>query len=528
MNLLDRVKFRYKIYIPAVFVLFVFSAFIFQNYYVSGIIEKKLISINKEDIAISKILQKIRIDISLLQNNFVTKTLQNKTKQIDTIQVKKSFENIEKKIDLLIKNPLFANSSIMPNIIKIKIRLKGYKAILLGLPDDYKESKEDAIYDIISLNLVYGKMEKELDRIEDYTKNHLFGKVISTKNIIERNTTKTIYVFSIFLVLTVVFGYFVKQEIKHSMIVLKNSIKSLNDFLEGRINNVEKINYFPKDELGDILQVINENIENVEELVSKERKLKQEIDNFNKTLKQRIKEATKEIMELNKEIEKTQREIIFIVGAIGEMRSKETDLHVKRVAEYSFILARLCGLSMGDSLLLRDASPMHDIGKIAIPDAILHKNGKLTPKEYKIMQEHTVYGYQMLSKTDRHLIKAASIVAYEHHEKWDGSGYPRGLKGEDIHIFGRITAIADVFDALGSDRVYKKAWPVEKILKLFEEEKGKHFDPVLVDIFLDNLPHFIAARENIEQYGDAENLLKLIKNYTDIIDEYSYVDRIDI
>lgn len=135
------------------------------------------------------------------------------------------------------------------------------------------------------------------------------------------------------------------------------------------------------------------------------------------------------------------------------------------------------GLPEEEAEQLKLASPMHDIGKIGIADAILNKPGKLTVEEYEVMKTHATIGYSMLKHSKRKLLKTAAIVAYEHHEKYDGSGYPRSLKGEDIHIYGRITAIADVFDALGSDRVYKKAWDDDKLLALFNEQKGAHFDP---------------------------------------------------
>ena len=144
------------------------------------------------------------------------------------------------------------------------------------------------------------------------------------------------------------------------------------------------------------------------------------------------------------------------------------------------------------------ASPMHDIGKIAIPDNILNKPGRHTKEEFEIMKTHAQIGFEMLNKSDRPIIKAAAIVAKEHHEKWNGSGYPNGLHGEDIHIYGRITAIADVFDALGSDRVYKKAWDDEKIFQLFRDEKGKHFDPKLVDIFFKHLDKFLQIRDEFK------------------------------
>ena len=202
-----------------------------------------------------------------------------------------------------------------------------------------------------------------------------------------------------------------------------------------------------------------------------------------------------EIENLHDELEDTQREIIYKLGEIGETRSSETGYHVKRVAEYSKLLAQKSGLDYKDVNILFMASPMHDIGKIGIPDAILNKPGKLTAEEWEIMKTHTQIGFNILKNSKRETLKAAGIVSYTHHERWDGTGYPLGLKGEKIHIFGRITAIADVFDALSSERVYKKAWSIEKILELFDEEKGKHFDPNLINIFMNNLDEFLIIKE---------------------------------
>ena len=202
-----------------------------------------------------------------------------------------------------------------------------------------------------------------------------------------------------------------------------------------------------------------------------------------------------EIMDLNEEIEKTQKEIIYTMGEIGETRSKETGNHVKRVAQYSELLAILYGLSSEDAKKLKMASPMHDIGKVGIPDSILNKPGKHTSEEFGVMKTHAMLGFEMLKNSDRPIIKAAAIVAGEHHEKFNGTGYPNGLEGEDIHIYGRITAIADVFDALGSKRVYKDAWELADILELFKNERGKHFDPKLVDLFFDNLDDFLLIRD---------------------------------
>ncbi|MFD0678102.1 MULTISPECIES: HD domain-containing phosphohydrolase [unclassified Paenibacillus] len=202
---------------------------------------------------------------------------------------------------------------------------------------------------------------------------------------------------------------------------------------------------------------------------------------------------------LSNEIEETQKEIIFTMGEIGESRSKETGNHVKRVAEYSYILALGLGMSEEEAELLKIASPMHDIGKVAIPDAVLKKPGKLTEEEFDIMKSHTDIGYGLLKNSNRHILKTAAIVAHQHHEKWNGRGYPSGLSGENIHIYGRITAIADVFDALGSERVYKSAWELDRILNLFKEESGEHFDPKVVDAFMEQLPKILKVRE---QYSD--------------------------
>jgi PAS domain S-box-containing protein len=208
-----------------------------------------------------------------------------------------------------------------------------------------------------------------------------------------------------------------------------------------------------------------------------------------------IRHDITQIENLYNELEETQREIIYKLGEIGETRSAETGYHVKRVAEYSKLLAQKINLSKEDVDILFISSPMHDIGKVGIPDSILNKPGKLTVDEWKIMQTHSQIGFNILKSSNRAALRAAAIISHTHHEKWDGSGYPLGLKGEDIHIFGRITALADVFDALGSERVYKKAWPLEKILELFENEKGKHFDPYLIDIFMENLDEFLQIKD---------------------------------
>ena len=205
-----------------------------------------------------------------------------------------------------------------------------------------------------------------------------------------------------------------------------------------------------------------------------------------------------EIEDLNEEIENTQKEVVFTMGTIGEFRSHETGLHVRRVSLYCKILARYYGLNRKDTDLLFYAAPMHDIGKIAIPDAILNKPSQLDSDEFEIMKKHAELGYEMINDSDRPLLVAASIVAHEHHEKWDGTGYPRGLGGTDIHIYGRITAIADVFDALGSARTYKDPWKDKDIFDYLRKQSGKHFDPTLINIFFENLDEILSVRDQLQ------------------------------
>ena len=216
------------------------------------------------------------------------------------------------------------------------------------------------------------------------------------------------------------------------------------------------------------------------------------------TAQKHIQQANYEIELLNEEILDTQKEILFRLGAIAEVRSKETGMHVKRVAEYSKLLALYYGLSENEAEIIKMASPMHDIGKIAIPDSILNKPGKLTSEEFTVMKTHAQIGYEMLKSSNKAILKAAAIIAHEHQEKYDGSGYPRSLEGENIHIYGRITAIADVFDALGSDRVYKKAWSDERIFEFFQEQSGKHFDPILISLFFKHLDQFLKIRNRLK------------------------------
>lgn len=201
-----------------------------------------------------------------------------------------------------------------------------------------------------------------------------------------------------------------------------------------------------------------------------------------------------ENMALNQELDASQREIIFTISEIAEQRSNETGQHVKRVALYSKLLAEAYGLPKEELDIIYAAAPMHDIGKIAIPDSVLKKPGKLTDEEMLVMKHHANIGYEVLKSSKRKILQISAIIANEHHEKWDGTGYPHAKKGEMIHLYARIVALADVFDALGSRRVYKDTWNIDDILNLIKEQRGKQFDPKLVDLLIENLDKVLEIR----------------------------------
>ena len=203
--------------------------------------------------------------------------------------------------------------------------------------------------------------------------------------------------------------------------------------------------------------------------------------------------------ELRQELEQGQREIVYLLGEAVEEKSEETGNHIRRVAEITRILALELGYSKTESEKIKSASPLHDLGKIGIPDNILHKAGPLTPDEWKIMQSHVDIGYELLRYSNQDILKYAALICHQHHEKWDGTGYPNGLKGEEIDLLGRISSLADVFDALSYDRCYKKAWPIEQVLQFIDQQNGLHFDPMVVAAFKKNQAKIIAIRE---RYND--------------------------
>jgi response regulator RpfG family c-di-GMP phosphodiesterase len=198
---------------------------------------------------------------------------------------------------------------------------------------------------------------------------------------------------------------------------------------------------------------------------------------------------------LTQEITDTQAELILRLGDVVESRSNEAGNHVRRMSEVCHLLAVAAGLPEDEVAVLRHAAPMHDIGKIATPDAVLLKPGKLDAAEWEIMKQHPAVGLSILDGSQRPILKAAAVIAHQHHEKFDGSGYPQGLKGEHIHLYARIVAVADVFDALMHKRCYKDAWPVDQVVTHLREVAGHHLDPVYVEHLINNIDKALAINE---------------------------------
>jgi response regulator RpfG family c-di-GMP phosphodiesterase len=208
-------------------------------------------------------------------------------------------------------------------------------------------------------------------------------------------------------------------------------------------------------------------------------------------LAEKVAEATEEILD-------REHEMITRLSRAAEFRDPETGAHIQRMSNYSRLIAEQLGLSDEDQALILRAAPMHDVGKIAIPDHILLKPGRLDDEELVIMRTHAEKGYEILKDSKSSLLDTAALIAMTHHEKWDGTGYPRGLSGEDIPMFGRIVAVADVFDALTTERPYKKAWEVERATQFLKDGMDNHFDARVVQAFLDRLEDALIIRDSFQ------------------------------
>ncbi|MFP4030414.1 MAG: HD-GYP domain-containing protein [Desulfococcaceae bacterium] len=224
------------------------------------------------------------------------------------------------------------------------------------------------------------------------------------------------------------------------------------------------------------------------------RRVQKKLAAQNEMLEQKVQDRTRELRQ-------SRLEIVNRLVHAAEYRDTETASHITRMSRYSAALARAWGLDEGECEIVLVASKMHDIGKIGIPDQILLKEGGLEPAEWEVMKTHTEIGAGILSDSDSKILQAGHLIALSHHEKWDGSGYPRGLSGTDIPLYGRINAVSDVFDALTTRRPYKPAWTVKAAMTEIEAGKGRHFDPDLVDRFRDILPEILQIREDFSRGG---------------------------
>jgi len=227
------------------------------------------------------------------------------------------------------------------------------------------------------------------------------------------------------------------------------------------------------------------------------------IENQKDILEQEVQKRTKELNDTLKLAKRTEYEISIRLGLASEFRDLETGGHIKRMSHYSELLAKLYGLNDKECELILYAAPLHDIGKVGIPDKILLKPGRFEGNEFEIMKQHAILGAKMLEGADEFpVLKAGHIIALQHHEKWDGSGYPNNIKGKDIHLYARIVAVADVFDALSSKRCYKEAMDIDTVISIIKDGSNKHFDPKLVELLLNNLDQFLKIKD---LYKDDEN-----------------------
>jgi len=224
-----------------------------------------------------------------------------------------------------------------------------------------------------------------------------------------------------------------------------------------------------------------------------------ELSDYRHNLENKVQGGLKEIKTLNLELELTQDEMIVTLASILDAKDEDMGRHVMRVAEFSKLLAELYGLDDETVRLIHKASPLHDAGKVAIADQILNKAGKLDADEFKIMKTHSMEGYKIFCDSTRPILKMAAVIAKEHHERWDGKGYPYGLSGDEINIAGRIVILADIFDALTHKRIYKEAWDYEDALKYIRQNSGTIFEPKIVELFVENFDRFKDIHQSLKE-----------------------------
>jgi putative two-component system response regulator len=278
---------------------------------------------------------------------------------------------------------------------------------------------------------------------------------------------------------------------------VENRIKALDagadDFLSKPIDQVEL-----KARVQSLLKVKIYN----DYMVSYQKTLEEEVSK--RTLQ--LQQAFEELKNASEKIKKASLDTTVRLSQAAEYKDKETGNHIKRMGYYTVAIAKAMGLPRQDIEDILYAAPMHDIGKIGIPDRILLKPGLLDDQEWEVMKQHTVIGCNILAGSDSHVIQMADQIALAHHEKWNGSGYPRGLKGSEIPLWGRISAIADVFDALTTERPYKKAFSLDHSLEILKQCRGTHFDPDVLDAFFSIKEEILSIRRKYDEPVSEEGI----------------------
>jgi putative two-component system response regulator len=236
-----------------------------------------------------------------------------------------------------------------------------------------------------------------------------------------------------------------------------------------------------------------------------EKEKRKDLETANQQLAKYADDLNKSVLELKavfQELQESYLDTIHRLVLAAEYKDENTGTHIVRMSKYSALLAEKLGLSDKEVQNIRYAAPMHDVGKIGIPDSILMKPGKLTDEEFEIIKTHTIIGAKILANSKAEILQLAGQIAISHHEKWNGKGYPQGLSGNDIPLAGRIVGLADVFDALTSKRPYKDPFPIAKALGIIEKDRGQHFDPGVADAFLDNIDEFLKIKDQVDADGD--------------------------
>ena len=333
------------------------------------------------------------------------------------------------------------------------------------------------------------------------------SKAATGKEALEKATTEKPSIILLDVMLPDISGFEVcktlksKRELSTIPIVMVTALGDRESKLKGLEAGADEYLIKPIDRVEILLRVKN---------LLKVKAYNDYLEGIKDLLEREVNKRTQELQEAYRKLDDAYLEIIQRLGRAAEYRDDETGEHIQRMSRYCQILAREMGLSLEHQKEILYAAPMHDVGKIGIPDSILLKKGPLTPEEFEIMKQHTIIGAQILSGSKHPVLKMAEIMALTHHEKWDGTGYPQGLKGQEIPLEGRICGLADVFEACTSHRVYRPAMKKEEVLKIIRQGSGKHFDPRIVEAFFDVLPEIEEIKRTCQD-SKVKDSLKILE-----------------